>query len=183
MTQFIYTYLNNFARNTWYHIMGNKQTLMLKDEKIPVLGPGGGDISYKMRKRVWKQWCQIGRCFCCDVIIHETGWHCGHILPKSLGGTPHLHNLRPLCSTCNLKMGNTHMYDYIIRHKLPGRRHIRKSPLYDFFKQKHLIIQKCQQQISELNVTKKISNILHKRLLSNRWMEAVELIRTYHNDG
>lgn len=178
------TYINKIVYRTWFTTMGNQQTIVLREKEIPNLGPGGGDISPKMRKEVWKQWAQgedICKCFCCDIVIYESGWHCGHILPKSLGGSPHIHNLRPLCSTCNLKMGNNHMYDYMIQHQLPGKKHIQQSPLYDFFKQKHAIIKKCQKQIDQLNIPKKMSKNLHKRLLSNKWMEAVEMIRTYHS--
>jgi len=45
--------------------------------------------------------------------IKITNFHCSHIIPAALGGTDTVDNLRPLCSGCNLSMGDQNMNDYI----------------------------------------------------------------------
>lgn len=42
----------------------------------------------------------------CDNQITVFDFQVGHDIPESKGGTLNLHNLRPICSRCNLSMGN-----------------------------------------------------------------------------
>ncbi len=47
-------------------------------------------------------------------------WHCGHIVADANGGKTILTNLKPLCRTCNLRMGTMNMYEYILNNS-PGK--------------------------------------------------------------
>ena len=42
----------------------------------------------------------------CDNQITVFDFQVGHDIPESKGGTLNLNNLRPICSRCNLSMGN-----------------------------------------------------------------------------
>lgn len=52
-------------------------------------------------------------CMCCksNKILQHT-FHCGHIIPESMGGELTLENLRPICSVCNYSMRTTNMRDF-----------------------------------------------------------------------
>lgn len=63
-----------------------------------------------------------GLCYCCGIQeITRDNFHCGHIIARVLGGSIHLDNLRPVCSSCNLSMGSSHMLDYATAHGFKGR--------------------------------------------------------------
>ena len=67
-------------------------------------------ITPKLRILVWKKEFgdeNMGKCPLCNVIINNdiNGFHCSHIISEFNGGETILENLRPLCSTCNIKMG------------------------------------------------------------------------------
>jgi len=49
------------------------------------------------------------KCFTpwCQNIITVFDFQCGHDVPESKGGPTHLSNLIPICSRCNMSMGNT----------------------------------------------------------------------------
>ena len=77
-----------------------------KKRKIPVA----------IREAVWIKHC--GRVFehkCltswCPNTITAFDFQCGHNIPESKGGSFALTNLYPLCSRCNLSMGNTYTFD------------------------------------------------------------------------
>ena len=58
-----------------------------------------------------------GRCFCCNqtIVCHpgRSNTHqAGHVLAEANGGLIELSNLRPVCKTCNTKMGVKHMAEY-----------------------------------------------------------------------
>lgn len=70
-------------------------------------------IRKALREQVWLQY--FGKCFdhkCsvvwCKNIITILNFHAGHIIPESKGGHTSIDNLRPICSNCNLSMGNTY---------------------------------------------------------------------------
>ena len=47
-----------------------------------------------------------GKCYCCKIIpIHFTNFEVGHNKSVYRGGNNHINNLRPICRTCNRKMG------------------------------------------------------------------------------
>lgn len=169
---------------TWIWIMGGQQSIVLSEQRIPELQHvEKNEIPAKIRREVWRQWARDGSaaCFACDEPLSAERWHCGHITPCSHGGSPRLHNLRPLCPRCNLSMGATHMYEYIIHENLPGKRHIRPSPLYEFYKSKLRIMAQTERDIAGMGLSKKQQTSLLRRLRGKgqRWLEVVELVRTY----
>ena len=42
----------------------------------------------------------------CSNVINVFNYHVGHDVPESKGGTYDIDNLKPICSNCNLSMGN-----------------------------------------------------------------------------
>ena len=42
----------------------------------------------------------------CDNQINVFNFQVGHDIPESKGGTIDIHNLKPICGSCNLSMGN-----------------------------------------------------------------------------
>ena len=74
-------------------------------------------IPKAVRRAVWlkyigKKWesnCYIS--WCPNKLDVLGPWHCGHNIPDSKGGTLSISNLRPICSTCNLGMGNEYTID------------------------------------------------------------------------
>tara|TARA_B100001094_G_C18145745_1_gene780558 strand:+ start:499 stop:774 length:276 start_codon:yes stop_codon:yes gene_type:complete len=68
-------------------------------------------IPKAVREQVWIK--QFGKQFehkCyitwCKNKINVFEFHCGHDIPHSQGGTLDLNNLFPICSSCNLSMGD-----------------------------------------------------------------------------
>jgi hypothetical protein len=77
-----------------------------KKKKIPVA----------LREQVWIQ--QMGKVFhgkCpttwCQNTITVFDFQSGHNIPESKGGPTNLENLIPLCSRCNLSMGNEYTFE------------------------------------------------------------------------
>lgn len=71
----------------------------------------------RVRDLVWSKWIgsdkMIGKCFCCKNDIKNNNYHCGHVIAYSNGGSNEIDNLRPLCSQCNLSMGDKNMFEFI----------------------------------------------------------------------
>jgi hypothetical protein len=51
--------------------------------------------------------------------ITQFEFHSAHIIPKSKGGDSNIENLRPICSLCNLSMGNKNLIDFMIECGYP----------------------------------------------------------------
>ena len=47
----------------------------------------------------------------CKNKIDVFNFHVGHNIPESKGGATVLENLRPICPSCNLSMGNNYSID------------------------------------------------------------------------
>ena len=47
----------------------------------------------------------------CTNTINVFDFHCGHNIPESKGGKTTVENLIPICSRCNLSMGNQYTID------------------------------------------------------------------------
>ena len=69
-------------------------------------------IPKRVRELVWKTYIGkrwSGKCAVkwCDTKLNVmSSWHVGHNQPESKGGSLCINNLRPICSECNLGMGN-----------------------------------------------------------------------------
>jgi len=73
-------------------------------------------IPRALRNQVWIT--HFGRTFehkCyvrwCKNKIDVFNFHVGHNIPESKGGPTVLQNLRPICASCNLSMGNQYSID------------------------------------------------------------------------
>ena len=83
-------------------------------------------ISKVLRDQVWTTY--VGKqfqtkCMCCSFeTIDVFHFECGHIVPESKGGSTELSNLRPICRTCNLSMGNQHLQDFQKKWKFSEER-------------------------------------------------------------
>ena len=53
--------------------------------------------------KVYQKPCYIDWC---NNKINVFDFHVGHDIPESKGGTLNINNLKPICSRCNLSMGN-----------------------------------------------------------------------------
>ena len=67
-------------------------------------------------KAVWNEFSpdkSYNLCYCCeDTNIQIDSCHMGHVLAKRYGGLYTIDNLRPICSTCNIRMGTENLNDY-----------------------------------------------------------------------
>ncbi len=69
------------------------------------------NIPKKIREEVWKHYngsnyksaCKVSWC---TNIIDVFNYHVGHDVPESKGGKLDIINLKPICSNCNLSMGD-----------------------------------------------------------------------------
>lgn len=69
------------------------------------------NIPKKIREEVWKHYngnnfesaCKVSWC---RNIIDVFNYHVGHDVPESKGGKLDIINLKPICSNCNLSMGD-----------------------------------------------------------------------------
>ena len=83
------------------------------------------------RDRVWRYWCEpqnefyerspsgvSSSCYECGRVVNRNArpgspyyWHKGHMLPKSMGGSSSVSNLRITCTSCNLgNYKDTHVF-------------------------------------------------------------------------
>lgn len=76
-----------------------------------------------LRRLVWNLHFDTdkGKCFCCHIPINYIDdYQCGHIEAEYNGGKLEESNLRPLCKSCNSKMGIQNMYIYMINTNAIG---------------------------------------------------------------
>lgn len=74
-------------------------------------------ISPRLRIMVWTRYFgekPTGFCPICNSVlkIGKNGFHCGHIISEANGGQTTIDNLKPICATCNTKMGATNWNEY-----------------------------------------------------------------------
>ena len=74
-------------------------------------------ISQRERKIVWEKDFkdkEKGVCKVCNKVeININTFQCGHIISHKNGGETSFENLKPICVTCNNKMGSSNLYDYM----------------------------------------------------------------------
>jgi 5-methylcytosine-specific restriction endonuclease McrA len=111
----------------------NKMRFGQRKKKIPVA----------LREQVWLK--QKGRVFdgqCsvnwCKNIITVFDFQSGHNVPESRGGSTTIDNLIPICSRCNLSMGNSYTIDewnaqFQERQKNPLEVKSKKKSFWCFF--------------------------------------------------
>jgi hypothetical protein len=78
-------------------------------------------VTTDLRKKVWGIDSMRGICYVCSANIEYTGFECGHIIPRSLGGSTTLDNLKPICRGCNSDMGIMNLEDYRKMHILQNK--------------------------------------------------------------
>ena len=88
----------------------------VKKQKRPRVKTSKEKIPVALREQVWiKHMGQVfkGKCSTvwCANIITVFDFQSGHNIPESRGGSTTIDNLVPLCSRCNLSMGNNHTFD------------------------------------------------------------------------
>ena len=69
------------------------------------------NIPKRIKELVWNTYngeIYSSKCYVlwCNNIINVFNYHTGHDIPNSKGGTLSIVNLKPICSNCNLSMGN-----------------------------------------------------------------------------
>lgn len=81
-----------------------------------------------VRMKVWTFYTQLpyedraqGWCFACDDPLLCKNYKCGHILSEAHGGQITQDNLRPVCVSCNERMGRMHMFEFILMNHFSGR--------------------------------------------------------------
>lgn len=104
------------------------------------------NIPRALREQVWILYA--GRVFQCKCIVQWCqntmtvfDFHVGHDIPESRGGSLEIGNLRPICSRCNLSMGNKYTVTEWAKLSQPIRRswfawflslmHIKKKSLLE----------------------------------------------------
>ena len=80
------------------------------DDKVGASG-SLGNFPKRIREVVWTTYngeTYSSKCYVswCNNIINVFNYQVGHDIPESKGGTYDIGNLRPICSNCNLSMGN-----------------------------------------------------------------------------
>lgn len=84
----------------------------------PKRPPKRKGVAPKLRMELWhvhfKSHSPKGVCYCCPEVLQQKNgdppWEAGHVDSVSSGGLDKLHNLRPLCRTCNRRMGTRNLY-------------------------------------------------------------------------
>lgn len=76
-------------------------------------------IPKQLKEKVWDTYIEggprtgVSKCWCCSTAeIRQTSFICGHVIASSKGGLDVLSNLRPICWTCNSRMGTSNMEDW-----------------------------------------------------------------------
>lgn len=68
-------------------------------------------ITIELKQEVWKfHFGENENAEChCGEIIYINNHHCGHIKARAKCGKTCIENLKPICSSCNLRMGTRNM--------------------------------------------------------------------------
>jgi len=91
-------YMNNFYAGRYEHLSIKKP--IPKHTKIALWNKSYGSSARE------------ANCYVCNKIITSTTFHAGHVIPESKGGTTDIGNLKCICPTCNLSMGDKNLEDF-----------------------------------------------------------------------
>lgn len=73
-----------------------------------------------VRRAVWNAafgaGAGAGACACCGAAVTQQDYECGHVVPRAMGGSDALGNLRVVCRGCNRSMGTRHMDEFRAAH-------------------------------------------------------------------
>ena len=128
-------------KNSIYHVKQNKKTKINKPKKnnhatdtFTVSRYTKETIPKRIREMVWnthngeeyKTKCYVKWC---NNVVNVFNYQVGHDVPESKGGTLDLHNLKPICGSCNQSMGNR----YTIQewNTLVDKKMLNKNTNYD----------------------------------------------------
>lgn len=104
------------------------------------------------------------KCFVCKIEVNIHNGTAGHVDAASHSGSSDLFNLLPLCSSCNSKMGNINLYEYL--YVTGEAEHWLKIPLVNF-----LLFQRYDKEKNFLIESLKLINFQKKDcidILNNR---------------
>lgn len=83
-------------------------------------------IPKALREQVWISFCgdkwfksKCAVSWCQNTITPFT-FQCGHNIPESKGGKTDISNLRPICASCNMSMGDEYSIDEFSRISRPS---------------------------------------------------------------
>lgn len=77
--------------------------------------PAKNPLPRQVRMKLWKKYHGLlaeGPCYVCANTISILDFQAGHVIAESKGGANTVENLRPICHSCNLKMGVQNLEDY-----------------------------------------------------------------------
>jgi 5-methylcytosine-specific restriction endonuclease McrA len=100
------------------NITTKKITTKKVPKKVPNESPKRKSLPQKKRINVWKNMFKtsnVGNCYCCQDVIEQHTFECGHIIAVAKGGSDDITNLRPICSSCNKSIGTENMNEVIKR--------------------------------------------------------------------
>ena len=73
-------------------------------------------IPKSLKTLVWNKYIGeehgLGKCNVCATEIKVSTFDCGHIISVKEGGEDIIHNLAPICRTCNLSMGTENLNEF-----------------------------------------------------------------------
>lgn len=114
----LYPHISDEYRYDWVkEIMRNEKGIIVKKTANPAKKKS---IPKKVKDDAWKKY--IGNknevlCICCRTnLITPFEYHAGHIQSEANGGDVTVENIRPICSACNLSMGQRNMDEFIAKH-------------------------------------------------------------------
>lgn len=85
------------------------------NERSPSIKYIKKSIPPNLRQSVWMEHFKDsihGVCYCCQKEITSFQFECGHIIAEFHGGETKIHNLKPVCKSCNRSMGVMNMEVY-----------------------------------------------------------------------
>jgi 5-methylcytosine-specific restriction endonuclease McrA len=93
-----------------------------------------------LKDKVWDLYIgkdnKSAKCLCCNDAeskIKKSSFHFGHIHPQSKNGVTNIFNCIPICQSCNTKMGNMLLFDY-----MHNNNYNTNNPLFDLLKKTYI---------------------------------------------